>query len=55
MLGESGSVTSTVALVQQFLARVRGEVKGATPMRCAHNLLRQGEALVALLKAARHT
>ena len=36
VLGESGSVTSTVALVQQFLARVRGQVKGdADAVQCA--------------------
>ena len=56
MLGESGSVTSTVAQVEQFLARVRGDVKGdADAVHVRTNLLRQGEALVALLKASRHT
>ena len=54
-LGESGSDTRTVAPVQQFLAGVRGQVKSGDADAVRANLLRQGEALVALLKAARHT
>jgi hypothetical protein len=53
VLAESGSDTRTAAYIEQFLARVRNQVKGdADDVLVRNNLIRHGEAVLALLRVA---